>query len=119
MKLFLQKMQNFRALGASPPDPLPPAAGGLPLNPQPPAAGGFAPRPPKQPPLCEFLATRLPPSKQPIINQGEDSDENSDNDSGLASDLSSSYDSRSGTGTPTMISKFANLAKRRAEDFLA
>ena len=30
-----------------------------------------------------------PPSKQPIINQGEESDENSDNDSGLASDLSS------------------------------
>ena len=57
-----------------------------------------------------------PPSKQPIINQGEESDENSDNDSGLASDLSSSYDSRNGTGTPTMISKFANLAKRRAED---
>ena len=59
-----------------------------------------------------------PPSKQPIINQGEDSDENSDNGSGLASDLSSSYDSRSGTGTPTMISKFANLAKRRAEDLV-
>ena len=56
-----------------------------------------------------------PPSKQPIINQREDSDENSDNGSGLASDLSSSCDSRSGTGTPTMISKFANLAKRRAE----
>ena len=59
-----------------------------------------------------------PPSKQPIINQGEDSDENSDNGSGLASDSSSSYDSRSGTGTPTMISKFANLAKRRAEDLV-
>ena len=59
-----------------------------------------------------------PPSKQPIINQGEDSDENSDNGSGLASDLSSSYDSRSGTGTPTMISKFAHLAKRRAEDLV-
>ena len=59
-----------------------------------------------------------PPSGQPIINQGEDSDENSDNGSGLASDLSSSYDSRSGTGTPTIISKFANLAKRRAEDLV-
>ena len=59
-----------------------------------------------------------PPSKQPIINQGEDSDENSDNGSGLASDLSSSYDSRSGAGTPTMIRKFANLAKRRAEDLV-
>ena len=58
------------------------------------------------------------PSKQSIINQGEDSDKNSDNGSGLASDLSSSYDSRSGTGTPTMISKFANLAKRRAEDLV-
>ena len=59
-----------------------------------------------------------PPSKQPTKNQGEDSDENSDNGSGLASDLSSSYDSRSGTGTPTMISRFANLAKRRAEDLV-
>ena len=53
-----------------------------------------------------------------MINQGEDSDKNSDNSSGLASDLSSSYDNRSGTGTPTMISKFANLAKRRAEDLV-
>ena len=59
-----------------------------------------------------------PSSKQPIINQGEDSDENSDNGSGLASNLSSSYNSRSGTGTPTMIRKFANLAKRRAEDLV-
>ena len=61
-----------------------------------------------------------PPSKQPIINQRKDSDENSDNGSGLASDLSSSYDIRSGTGTgtPTMTSKFANLAKRRAEDLV-
>ena len=59
-----------------------------------------------------------PPSKQPIINQGEDSDENSDCGSALASDLSSSYDNRSGTGTPTMISKFANSAKRRAEDLV-
>ena len=38
--------------------------------------------------------------------------------SGLASDLSSSYDSRSGTGTPTMISKFASLAKQRAKDLV-
>ena len=45
-------MQNFRALGASPPDPH-----------WPPAAGGSAPRPPKQPPpianfwlrACVFL----------------------------------------------------------------
>ena len=32
-------MQNFRSLGAPPPDPH-----------WPPAAGGFAPKPPKQPP---------------------------------------------------------------------
>ena len=74
MKLFLQKMQNFRALGAPPPDPR--ASGDWGLCPQtpiglrqlgasppdpywPPAAGGPAPRPPKQPPHCEFLATRL------------------------------------------------------------
>ena len=63
MKLFLQKMQNFRALGAPPPDPR--ASGGWGLctqtpslrqlgakPPDPhwsPAAGGSAPRPPKQP----------------------------------------------------------------------
>ena len=54
-------MQNFRALGAPPPDPL--ASGGWGLCPQtqlpeasppdprwPPAAGGEAPRPSKQPP---------------------------------------------------------------------
>ena len=52
-------MQNFRALGAPPPEPRASGAGALPPNPQPPAAGGFAPRPPKQPPHCEFLATRL------------------------------------------------------------
>ena len=34
-----------------------------------------------------------PPSMQPIINQGEDSDENSGYGSGLARHLSSSYDS--------------------------
>ena len=66
-------MQNFRALGAPPPDPR--ASGGWGLCPQtpslrqlgasppdphwPPAAGGSAPIPPKQPPHCEFLATRL------------------------------------------------------------
>ena len=47
MKLFLQKMQNFRALGAKPQTPVPPAA------------GGSAPKLPEQPPHCEFLATRL------------------------------------------------------------
>ena len=47
-------MQNFRALGATPPDPR--ASGGWGLYPQtpsfhwPPAAGGSAPRPPKHPP---------------------------------------------------------------------
>ena len=66
-------MQNFRALGALPPGPS--VSGGWGLCPQtpslrqlgapppdphwPPAAGGLAPRPPKQPPHCEFLATRL------------------------------------------------------------
>ena len=66
-------MQNFRALGAPPPDSR--ASGGWGLCPQtpslrqlgasppdphwPPAAGGSALRPPKQPPHCEFLATRL------------------------------------------------------------
>ena len=43
-------MQNFRALGAPPPDPR--ASGDCGLCPQ-------TPRPPKQPPHCEFLATRL------------------------------------------------------------
>ena len=65
-------MQNFRALGLRPQAPVPPAAGGFAPNPQPPALGGFAsdphwhpaaggsaPRTPKQPPHCEFLATRL------------------------------------------------------------
>ena len=47
-------MQKFRALGAPPPDTVPPAAGALPTNPQPPAAGGFAPRPPKQPPTLRI-----------------------------------------------------------------
>ena len=41
-------MQNFLALGAPPPDPHWPSE-----------AGGSAPRPSKQPPHCEFLATRL------------------------------------------------------------
>ena len=66
-------MQNFRALGAPPPDPR--ASGGWGLCPQTPslqqlgasppdphwhpAAGGSAPRPPNSPPHCEFLATRL------------------------------------------------------------
>ena len=59
-------MQNFRALGAPPKRWLCPQTpslqqlGALPPDPHwPPAAGGSAPRPPKQPPHCEFLATRL------------------------------------------------------------
>ena len=40
-------MQNFRSLGLRP------------LTPLPLEAGGSAPRPPKQLPHCEFLATRL------------------------------------------------------------
>ena len=40
-------MQNFQELGAPPQTPVPSAA------------GGEAPRPPTQPPYCEFLATRL------------------------------------------------------------
>ena len=78
-------MQNFRALGASPPDPR--ASGGwglcpqtpslrrlgaLPPNPQPPAAGGFAPKPPAsggwglcpQTPSLRRLGA-LPPNPQP------------------------------------------------------
>ena len=62
LSYFCKKMQNFQALGAPPPDPVPPAA------------GVFAPAPiglrrleaPPQdpkiiPPHCEFLATRLVP----------------------------------------------------------
>ena len=66
-------MQNFRALGALPADPR--VSGGWGFFPQtpsfqrlgasppdphwPPPAGGPAPRPTKQTPHCEFLATRL------------------------------------------------------------
>ena len=65
-------MQNFRVLGAPPPGPR--ASGGWGLCPKTPASGagsfasrpplasggwGSAPRTPKQPPHCEFLATRL------------------------------------------------------------
>ena len=66
-------MQHFWALEAPPPDPR--ASGGWGFCPQtpsfwrlgasppdphwPPAAGGSVPRPLKQPPHCEFLATRL------------------------------------------------------------
>ena len=66
-------MQNFRMLGAPPPDPRTSGSWGLrpqtpslrqlgaePPDPHwPPAAGGSAPTLPKQPPHCEFLATRL------------------------------------------------------------
>ena len=47
MKLFCKKTQNFRALGAPPPDPR--VSGGW----------GLCPQTPKTAPHCEFLATRL------------------------------------------------------------
>ena len=75
MKLFLQKNAKFSSAGGS--APRPPCLwrlGALPPHPQPPAAGGFAPRPllayggwglrpqtPKTAPHCKFLATRLAP----------------------------------------------------------
>ena len=73
MKLLLQKNAKISSAGDSAPTPLPPAAGGFAPKPPasggcelrspdplwPPAAGGSAPTPPKQPPHCEFLATRL------------------------------------------------------------
>ena len=63
-------MQNFRALGALPPRPLCLRwLGALPPNPQPLAAGGFAPTLPKQPPHCEFLATRLLPDGDQLTIQ--------------------------------------------------
>ena len=58
MKLFLQKMQNFRALGLRPQTPVPLAAGGFAPKPPtstnphwPPATGGSAPKTPNSPPL--------------------------------------------------------------------
>ena len=73
MKLFLQKKcKIFERWGLRPQAPVPPAAGGF--APEPPASGagsfasrpplasggwGSAPRTPKQPPHCEFFATRL------------------------------------------------------------
>ena len=53
-------MQNFRALGAPPPDPR--ASGGWGLCPQTPSLrrlGASPPDPQNSPPHCEFLATRL------------------------------------------------------------
>ena len=58
--IFCKKNANFRALGALPPDPVPPAAGGS--APKPPASSGWEIRPETpntQPPHCKFLATRL------------------------------------------------------------
>ena len=55
MKLLLQKMQNFRALGALHP------------NPQSPAAGGSAPAP-QIAPHYEFLAMRLNTVKPRLSN---------------------------------------------------
>ena len=56
IKLFLQKMQIFLCGRGSVPSPR--ASSGWVLCPQTLAAGSFAPRPPKQPLRCEFLATR-------------------------------------------------------------
>ena len=50
LSYFWKKMLNFQALGAPPPGPG--ASGGWGLCPQ-------TPRPPKQPPHCQFLPTRL------------------------------------------------------------
>ena len=59
MKLFLQKMQNFRALGAKPPNPR--ASGGW----------GLRPKLPEQPPHCEFLATRLVQNTGSFVEHNE------------------------------------------------
>ena len=62
--IFLQKNAKISSAGDSAPRPLClQRLEALPPNPQPPAAGGFAPRPPKQLPHCEFLATHLDHTK--------------------------------------------------------
>ena len=61
IKLFLQKNANISSAGGT--APRPPwlrRLGALPPDPLPPLTGGFAPRPPKQPPHCEFLGKPLP-----------------------------------------------------------
>ena len=61
INLFLQKMQNYRALGAPRPDPH--ASGDWGLRSQTPIGLrrlGVPPPAPKTVPHCEFLATRLP-----------------------------------------------------------
>ena len=60
IKLFLQKNAKFLSAGGT--AHRPPCLRrqrALPPHPLPPAVGGLAPRPPKQPPQCEFLATPL------------------------------------------------------------
>ena len=62
MNYFCKKMQNFRALGAQPPDPR--ASGGWGLRSQTPIGlrrlGALPPDPQTAPPPhCDFLATRL------------------------------------------------------------
>ena len=54
MNLFCKKMQNFRALGAPPPDAR--AFGGWGYAPKPPASGGWgsAPDPQNSPPIANF-----------------------------------------------------------------
>ena len=64
IKLFLQKNAKFLSAGGSTPRPSRlRRLGALPPNTQPPAAGGYAPKPPKQLPHCEFLATSLDHTK--------------------------------------------------------
>ena len=59
LSYFCKKIQKFRVLGAPPPDPVPPAAGGF--APRPPSSGGWGLRPQthKTAPQCEFLVTPL------------------------------------------------------------
>ena len=72
IKLFLQKMQNFRALGAPPPDPVPLAGGGFAQKPQNSGSLGHrsqtpiclrrlraSPTPQNSPPHCKLLARHL------------------------------------------------------------
>ena len=67
MNLFWQKMQNFRALGAPPPDPR--ASGGWGYASKPPASGGWGLRP--RPPLASGgwgLRPQTPKTAPPIAN---------------------------------------------------
>ena len=63
-------MQSFERWGLRPQIPVPPAAEGFASRP--PASGGwgYAPRPPKQPPHCEFLTTRLTTCMLEVMARG-------------------------------------------------